>query len=119
VAGISHLPLALAASLVNTVSADIDWPTSSRLAAGGFRDTSRVASGSPDLGVEILSSNRKHIAHLIKKFEDELKKLRLQIHKGDKVKLLAYLKQAKATRNSWLTQRGVTPNWVTKKKKKQ
>jgi len=66
VAGISHLPLVLAAALVEAVaqgpvgsparSAD-DWATASALAAGGWRDTTRVARGDPAMGAAIAVTN--------------------------------------------------------------
>src|SRR5277367_5654034 len=53
VAAVSHIPHLLAAALVNhaVTFGDLD------LAAGGFRDTTRVASGSPELWAEILLAN--------------------------------------------------------------
>src|SRR5690242_2004948 len=44
VAGASHLPLLTASALVLAVTAAPDWPDVGRLTAGGFRDTTRVAS---------------------------------------------------------------------------
>jgi Prephenate dehydrogenase len=64
VAGISHLPLILAAALVESVargSAD-DWPTSTTLAAGGWRDTTRVARGDPAMGAAIVVTNAPALA---------------------------------------------------------
>jgi prephenate dehydrogenase len=52
VAQISHLPHLVAAALVNHSSAE-----ARELAGGGFRDTTRVASGSPELWAEILAAN--------------------------------------------------------------
>jgi prephenate dehydrogenase len=57
VAQISHVPHLLAAALVCHAS-----PEARKLAGGGFRDTTRVASGSPDLWTEILSANAKSVA---------------------------------------------------------
>jgi prephenate dehydrogenase len=62
VAQISHLPHLLAAALAGCVSDE-----ALELAGGGFRDTTRVASGSPDLWAEILSANAKAInEHLVR-----------------------------------------------------
>jgi prephenate dehydrogenase len=57
VAQVSHVPHLLAAALVCHASEE-----ARELAGGGFRDTTRVASGSPQLWVEILSANSKAVA---------------------------------------------------------
>jgi prephenate dehydrogenase len=57
IAQISHLPHLLAALLVNQASDEAQ-----ELAGGGFRDTTRVASGSPDLWAEILSANSQAVS---------------------------------------------------------
>lgn len=64
VAGISHLPLVLAAALVESVAgrtAD-DWPTTASLAAGGWRDATRVARGDPAMGAAIVVTNAPALA---------------------------------------------------------
>jgi prephenate dehydrogenase len=68
VAAISHLPLVLAAALVEAVAgptrseAPDDWPTASRLAAGGWRDMTRLARGDVAMGSGILATNGPVIA---------------------------------------------------------
>jgi prephenate dehydrogenase len=57
VADISHVPHLLAALLVANAN-----PQSLPLAGGGFRDTTRIASGSPELWTEILWANREAVA---------------------------------------------------------
>src|SRR5205809_5032001 len=49
VAGVSHAAFLLSVGYVLAVSRREDWPEASRLAAGGFRDMSRLAAGDPDL----------------------------------------------------------------------
>ena len=64
VAGISHLPLVLAAALVESVAlgSASEWPASSSLAAGGWRDTTRVARGDPAMGAAIVVTNAPALA---------------------------------------------------------
>lgn len=63
VAGISHLPLLLAAALAESVAgasaeaAVPGWDAASRLAAGGWRDMSRLARGDPAMGAGIMATN--------------------------------------------------------------
>lgn len=56
VASISHLPHLLAAILVNSVAES--EPKAFEYCGPGFRDTSRVAGGPPDMWTEILAQNR-------------------------------------------------------------
>jgi prephenate dehydrogenase len=68
VAAISHLPLIVAAALVEAVAirpgnpksraaARADWPVASGLAASGWRDTTRLALGDPAMGAAIAVTN--------------------------------------------------------------
>ncbi|MFH0887571.1 MAG: prephenate dehydrogenase/arogenate dehydrogenase family protein, partial [bacterium] len=73
VAGISHMPLMVAISLVKTVS-DIGDSRDKmlELAATGFRDTTRIASGHPVLGKDMCDTNQEMILELIKRFKASL-----------------------------------------------
>ena len=68
VAGISHLPLLLSAALVEAVIAggadrdDAGWAVASRLAAGGWRDMTRLARGDPAMGAGIAATNAPALA---------------------------------------------------------
>jgi prephenate dehydrogenase len=68
VAGISHLPLLLSAALAEaiagaTVGEDhAGWATASRLAAGGWRDMTRLARGDPRMGAGIVATNGAALA---------------------------------------------------------
>mgnify|MGYP003935808639 FL=1 len=66
VGAISHLPHVVASALVNAVQ-DIDDPQhiKERLAAGGFRDITRISSSNPAMWRDISLSNREHLAKLI------------------------------------------------------
>jgi len=63
VAGISHLPLVVAAALAEAVAGrGTDWRTAGPLAAGGWRDTTRVARGDTAMGAAILATNAAAVA---------------------------------------------------------
>ena len=71
VAAISHLPLVLAAALVEAVAGTPgavrdDWPVASALAAGGWRDMTRVARGDPAMGAAIAVTNAPVLAARIR-----------------------------------------------------
>ena len=68
VAGISHLPLALAAALVEAVAgrsardAPAGWPLAAELAASGWRDMTRLARGDVEMGAGIAATNAAPLA---------------------------------------------------------
>jgi prephenate dehydrogenase len=77
VAGISHLPLLASVALVEVVAGagddgDPDWPAARALAAGGWRDTTRLARGDPRMGAEIAATNAPALADLLGRYRDRL-----------------------------------------------
>lgn len=72
VAGISHLPLVVAAALVEAVAgngsaeASSDWPTAASLAASGWGDTTRLARGDVTMGAGIIATNAPAIAERVR-----------------------------------------------------
>ena len=83
VAAISHLPLVVSAALAEAVTASPDWPAAVELAAGGWRDTTRLARGDPDLGAGIASLNRDEILAALDRFESALAAWRTDLRAGD------------------------------------
>ena len=98
VAQISHLPHLIAAALANHPSAQ-----ALELAGSGFRDTTRIASGSPDLWLQILTSNSaavsKHLNRLIADLCDLQMTLRDKNGVTDTTALLRYLEKAQISRS--------------------
>jgi len=76
VAGISHLPLVLAASLVEAVTGGpgeptrADWPDAEALAAGGWWDMTRLARGDPAMGAAIAATNAPALAARLHELRD-------------------------------------------------
>ncbi len=69
VAGISHLPHIIAAQLVNLIhDNDVDNHTMHQLAAGGFKDITRIASSSSAMWEQICMTNTKNIIDLLDKY---------------------------------------------------
>jgi len=78
VANISHLPIYIASSLIQTAYCNNDKDLlnlSCKLAATGFLDTSRVGGGNPALGVDLAKNNTINILNSIKKFKDNLNEI--------------------------------------------
>jgi prephenate dehydrogenase len=98
VAAVSHVPHLVAAALVNA-AADAADGRALMLAAGGFRDTTRVASGSPDLWRDICLMNRGPVLAMLKSYLKEVESVRDAIERGDGGALLDALSRARAARD--------------------
>jgi prephenate dehydrogenase len=101
VAGISHLPILLSAALVSLTAKNPSWLKMSKLAASGYRDLTRLASGSPEVNTHICLSNKEAIANWADKFSQELDRYRQLVAEGDK-RLEQALIEAKKARQEWL-----------------
>ena len=100
-AAISHLPHMIAYTLVNLVKqSDDDQETMKTIAAGGFKDITRIASSSPVMWQNICASNREPILTLMDKYISLLKKLRGYIDASDEQALMDFFQQAKDYRES-------------------
>jgi len=76
---ISHLPHALSFALANTVLSHEDTKSILNLAAGGFKDMSRLAKSSPHMWEDVFKQNADNVIETIEIFEEELQKLKEQI----------------------------------------
>jgi prephenate dehydrogenase len=100
VAAISQLPLAVAAALVNTVAAEPEQKLMAQAASSGFRDTTRVASGDPILGVDMFLTNKKSVLKMLGGFKKALSALEKLIRGGQGEEIKAELEKAKQFRDS-------------------
>ncbi len=101
VAVISHIPHLTAGALMRmAVNQSQEHRVLMRLAAGGFRDMTRIASGSPEIWLDICESNKQVICQHLDSFIEELKNMREIIKKGDKEKLFNELSSARNARRS-------------------
>lgn len=102
VAAISHLPFLLASALVHTVSDsgktdDAVW----ELAAGGFRDTSRVAASDTQMFLDILVTNRDAVLTQLDTLSGHLSELRSLLADSDERGLQAKLACSQEARAAW------------------
>ena len=96
VAAISHLPHLIACALVD--GAVRVEPSALELAARGFRDTTRIAAGDPDMWTEIFLANRDALSATVEAFREALADLQRAIDAGQADALRAVLARIKATR---------------------
>lgn len=79
-AGVSHLPHIIASSLVNLVNAlDNEAEYMKTIAAGGFRDITRIASSSPVMWEQICVENHKNISTVLDEYIRMLIQIRCSI----------------------------------------
>lgn len=102
VAGISHLPFVLSSMLVQILGQEEEWPVMSRMAAGGFRDMSRLAAGNPTMYRDICLTNREAILGWLDALAMELDSVRSLIATSDAA-LEPYFAQAKQVREAVLS----------------
>jgi cyclohexadieny/prephenate dehydrogenase / 3-phosphoshikimate 1-carboxyvinyltransferase len=95
----SHLPHAIAYSLVDTLAQDIGNPNIFRYAAGGFRDFTRIASSDPVMWHDIMRANKDSVLNALDLFVDNLSRLRTAIANEDSDYLLGVFTRAKAARD--------------------
>ncbi|MGX7148849.1 prephenate dehydrogenase [Enterococcus ureasiticus] len=97
---LSHLPHIIAAGLVNQ-SKDFneEHPRSRQLAAGGFRDITRIASSDPQMWTDILLSNKEALLELMRSWQAEMAQVSTWIQNGNKEAIFQFFYEAKETRN--------------------
>ncbi|MBS6953336.1 MAG: prephenate dehydrogenase [Enterocloster asparagiformis] len=109
VAAISHLPHLIASSLVNLVR-DSDTPagTMKRVAAGGFKDITRIASSSPEMWEQICMTNTLPIADVLERYIASLHRVLDQIRAQDSGGIYQLFETSRDYRNS-ITERAKGP----------
>jgi prephenate dehydrogenase len=107
VAGVSHLPFVLSAALMNTVASDPSWRDMKTLTAGGFRDTTRLAAGSPAMHRDIVLTNRDAVARWLDALLASLVEVRQTLNADDakaSAALDTFFSDARDARAVWATQ---------------
>jgi prephenate dehydrogenase len=103
-AAISHLPLVLAASLFTLMRSSPSWDDLGVMAASGFRDMTRLASGDPGMSHGIWRTNREAIIHWIERMIGELSRYRDMLQDAQDEALLQTFIQAQLQRDQFLAE---------------
>jgi prephenate dehydrogenase len=101
VARSSHLPHVIAAQLATLVLGRRGAPAQQKLCASGFRDSTRIASGSPEMWRDIAIMNRDHLISALHDFTRELSGFREILERNDLAALEAFFQEAKTLRDNW------------------
>jgi prephenate dehydrogenase len=101
VAFVSHVPQLAASTLMDVATTnEQDRRTLMRLAAGGFRDMTRIAAGHPAIWPDILTTNREAVLGALDAYLAALSRVRDHIAAGERDELLAILERARVRRRN-------------------
>ena len=102
VAAISHLPLVLSSALFSVAFGSAAWPELAQLASSGFQDTTRLASGSPEMAHDIVKTNRENLVHWIERYEEELARFKEIIQSAETERVLEAFTRAQLERDNFM-----------------
>lgn len=110
---ISHFPHIIAAGLVHQAKAHhLEQDLVIRLAAGGFRDITRIASSSPEMWRDILLHNKEVLLSLMDDWITGMKMIQSKIKEEDGDRILEYFKTAKSFRDGLpVASKGAIPSF--------
>ena len=105
-AAISHLPHLIASSLVNMIrESDDENETFKTLAAGGFKDITRIASSSPQVWQQITLENREYILSYLDRYMEHLTRVRNILFSRDADDIYDFFQTAQQYRDSFIDTR--------------
>ena len=97
----SHLPHVAAATLANLILDPRHPKSQPMLCANGFRDTTRIASGSPEMWRDIALANRKNLTNSVATLIRDLQKFQAILKKADSTAAQRFFEEAKHRRDAW------------------
>lgn len=101
-AAISHLPHIVSASLVNLVAqSDSEEEIMKTIAAGGFKDITRISSSSPVMWQQICLTNKEPIIQLLSRYIESLSQIRQQIQEASGQEIYHFFESARNYRDSF------------------
>ncbi|TCK92856.1 prephenate dehydrogenase [Natranaerovirga hydrolytica] len=100
-AAISHVPHIVASSLVNLVKSSDQNGLMKQLAAGGFKDITRIASASPDLWKQISLTNKDQILKILTNYIQQLNTFKDNLMEDDADSIFEFFNEANDYRNSF------------------
>ena len=103
----SHLVHVVAAGLASYVLSPIHPKEQAALCANGFKDTTRIASGSPEMWRDIAMNNQGNLARVLGVFIEDLQEFRLALDNGDQAAILEFFEKARQRREKWRANQGV------------
>jgi len=102
-AAVSHLPHVIASSLVNLIEkSDSDDGIMKLIAAGGFKDITRIASSSPSMWQQICMTNTENIDTLLDDYIESLQAIKKEIAAQKEKDIYNFFDSARTYRDSFI-----------------
>lgn len=102
VARSSHLPHVLAAHLARYVLDPLHAPEQAQLCANGFRDSTRIASGSPEMWRDIAVMNKTALQRALREYQQSLKSFEALLESSNAAGIEEFFRTARQLRDSWV-----------------
>ncbi|HUR47118.1 MAG TPA: prephenate dehydrogenase/arogenate dehydrogenase family protein [Candidatus Saccharimonadales bacterium] len=106
----SHLPHVVAAELANYVLSPVHPREQAMLCANGFRDTTRIASGSAEMWRDISLANRKNLSRVLGVFIEDLQEFQHALEHEDLKVIEDFFSKAKERRDAWCANTTASPS---------
>ncbi len=100
----SHLPHVVAAELANYVLSPVHPKEQALVCANGFRDTTRIAAGSPEMWRDIALANRQNLGRVLGVFIEDLQEFQWALERQDVTAIEEFFTKAKQGRDRWQAQ---------------
>jgi prephenate dehydrogenase len=100
-AAISHMPIVVATAIFSLARSSPAWSDIALMAAGGFRDITRLASGDPRMSHDICVTNAEGVVHWIDRLIDELKHFK-DLIQSDRKNLFRAFSEAQLQRDAYI-----------------
>jgi prephenate dehydrogenase len=105
----SHLPHVVAAELANYVLSPVHPKEQALVCANGFRDTTRIAGGSPEMWRDIALANRQNLSRVLGVFIEDLQEFQWALERQDVMAIEEFFAKAKQRRDHWHTHAASSP----------
>jgi prephenate dehydrogenase len=105
----SHLPHVVAAELANYVLSPVHPKEQAQVCANGFRDTTRIAAGSPEMWRDIALANRQNLSRVLGVFIEDLQEFQFALERQDVTAIEEFFSKAKQRRDHWHAQSASLP----------
>jgi prephenate dehydrogenase len=97
----SHLPHVVAAELANYVLSPVHPKEQGLVCANGFRDTTRIASSSPEMWRDIALANRQNLGRVLGVFIEDLQEFQIALERQDVKAVEEFFAKSKQRRDQW------------------
>jgi prephenate dehydrogenase len=100
-AAVSHFPHMMAFALMRSLMAQPEGESFLAVAGPGFRDTTRIAAGDPDLWTDVLLANAREVIAQSQGLQTQMRELEAMLQQQDRPAVRDFIARASARRAAW------------------